>query len=545
VGGSTRGEFETVRRSDQHPVAEVRAGDVPGEPPDLTIEQILTWADTYHAAHGAWPNVQLMVGLGPVDGAPGETWKAINYALAMGKRGLPGDSSLAELLAEHRGAPVPDLGAQAIAGKLWAWEQEHFPVKTPRLRLPRRPQPPPLTIGKILAWADAFHAARGRWPSVGSGPVADAPGETWSAIDRALARGRRGLPVRTRLAPLLVEHRGKKPLRGRMLSIVQILAWADAHHAATGRWPSSASGAIAGAPGETWEIINSALRLGLRGLPGNSSLAILLVERRGHRHRRDLPRLTLEQILAWADAHYAATGNWPTGSSGAVAGVPGATWRAVQTALFRGLRGLPGGTTLAQVLAKHRGHRNLRDLPELTAEQILVWGDAHRAAAGCWPTPTSGPVNGAPGETWKAIDHSLRLGSRGLPGSSSLSQLLAEHRGHRNQKALPKLTPQQILAWADTHHAASCRWPTATSGPVSSAPGETWSGIYAALWQGGRGLPRGSSLPRLLDTHRRRLPGGGEAGSRRPSPPQDADDKNESPTLVPKHEGDGSAPGAL
>ena len=36
---------------------------------------------------------------GEVAGAPGESWKAINYALAIGVRGLPGDSSLAELLA--------------------------------------------------------------------------------------------------------------------------------------------------------------------------------------------------------------------------------------------------------------------------------------------------------------------------------------------------------------------------------------------------------------------------------------------------------------
>jgi hypothetical protein len=59
------------------------------------------------------------------------------------------------------------------------------------------------------------------------------------------------------------------------------LAWADAHHARTGRWPHRYSGLVLEAPGESWDRINGALREGHRGLPGGDSLAKLL-----DRHRR-------------------------------------------------------------------------------------------------------------------------------------------------------------------------------------------------------------------------------------------------------------------
>ena len=61
-----------------------------------------------------------------------------------------------------------------------------------------------------------------------------------------------------------------------------------------------------------------------------------------------------EQILAWADAHHGRTGRWPNTRSGSVAGAPGQTWNAVNTALYAGYRGLPGGDSLAKLLGRHR-----------------------------------------------------------------------------------------------------------------------------------------------------------------------------------------------
>jgi hypothetical protein len=62
-------------------------------------------------------------------------------------------------------------------------------------------------------------------------------------------------------------------------------------------------------------------------------------------------------------------------------------------------------------------------------EQVLAWADAYRAATGRWPSATSGPVDGVPGEKWVNLEVALRHGRRGLPSGTSLTRLIAEHRG--------------------------------------------------------------------------------------------------------------------
>src|SRR5687768_16551190 len=66
--------------------------------PELTIEQILAWADAYRTRHGRWPPVQA----GPIEEANGETWRGVEAALRMGLRGLPESSSLHKLIRAHR-----------------------------------------------------------------------------------------------------------------------------------------------------------------------------------------------------------------------------------------------------------------------------------------------------------------------------------------------------------------------------------------------------------------------------------------------------------
>src|SRR5438270_444564 len=102
------------------------------------------------------------------------------------------------------------------------------------------------------------------------------------------------------------------------LAVEQILSWADAHRARTGAWPTADSGFIPEAPREKWANINAGLRLGLRGLSPGSSLARLLAYHRGVRNRKGLPVYTEEQILAWADAHYARWERWPSSDSGPI-----------------------------------------------------------------------------------------------------------------------------------------------------------------------------------------------------------------------------------
>ena len=461
----------------------------------LDVERILRWADAHRTATGRWPDRRS----GPVGGVGDETWSAIDAALRRGRRGLPGGSSLARLLAEERGV-TEGANPESPAERLRAWEAEQFPAHRPRRRPAARPRATTrLTIDLILSWADAHHAATGRWPRNDSGPVRDHPELNWSQVNRALTEGFRGLKGGTTLADLLQEHRGVRNKQNLpRLDVEQILAWADAHREATGEYPHIDSGPVRAAPGETWAAIQSALSKGLRGLPGGSSLAQLLAERREYRGP-----LTVERILAWADAHHAATGRWPTSwSSGPVRGEPGETWPSLDIALRDGRRGLPGGTTLAHLLAEHRQAPNIYTEPPLTAEQILAWADAHRAATGRWPSVRSGPVLHAEGERWGSIDTALREGYRGLPGGQSLGRLIRGHGGPDVYRTRPVLTVEQILAWADAHREASGEWPIEDSGPVRSAPGETWKSISAALARGDRGLPGGSSLARLLAEHR-------------------------------------------
>ncbi len=430
----------------------------------LTIDLILSWADAHRSASGRWPRLDS----GPVRDHPELNWMQVNRALSQGYRGLPGATTLADLLQEQRG------------------------VRN-KQNLPR------LDVEQILAWADAHRHATGEYPHIQSGPLRNAPGETWAAIQAALSKGLRGLPGGSSLAQFLAERRA---YRG-PLSVERILAWADAHHAATGRWPTSwSSGPVRGAPGETWPTLDDALRLGRRGLPGGSTLAQFLAEHRRAPNIYTEPPLTAGQILAWADAHRAATGRWPSPLSGPVRHAEGEHWGSIDTALREGYRGVPGGQSLGRLIRAHAGPDVYRTRPGLTVEQVLAWADAHREATGEWPVEDSGPLRSAPGETWKAISGALSRGDRGLPAGSSLAQLLAQHRGARNPKDLPRLTIEQVLAWADAHRAATGRWPSSSSGPVAEGSEETWAVVNMALYNGHRGLPGGSSLARLLAEHR-------------------------------------------
>ncbi len=404
--------------------------------------------------------------------APGETWLRIDQALIHGLRGLSGGSSLSRLLAEHRGA------------------RNHL-------------QLPTLSVEKILEWADGHHHRTGQWPRQNSGPVIDSPGITWTAVTLALQKGLRGLPNGSSLAQLLAEHRGvRNHLALPALTKENILAWADSHHNRTGQWPTHKSGPIEETSGETWGRVNTALEKGLRGLHGGCSLAQLLATARDVRNFMMLPPLSVDQILAWADAHHDRTGQWPKRIAGSIGDAPGETWAGINTALIRGRRGLAGGVSLTQLLEQHRGVPNIQARPTLSRNQILVWADIHHQRSGKWPTSESGAIEFAPDESWNRIDAALLHGRRGLAGRSSLAQLLAEHRGARNRTSLPDHTEEQILLWGDAHRQRTGKWPTADSGFVVDAPGENWKTIDQALRIGCRGLPGGSSLARIFNEHR-------------------------------------------
>ncbi len=182
-----------------------------------------------------------------------------------------------------------------------------------------------------------------------------ARGESWGALDVALKAGARGLAGGSSLARLLARecgyvHQGNRP----PLTVQQVLRWADAEHTRSGQWPNCKAGAVAEAPGETWRVIDAALREGRRGLAGGSSLVCLLAQARQSGHRLHPDRLSASQVLAWADEHHRRTGLWPDQYSGSVAPGSSVTWSAVNDSLRKGRRGLPGGTTLCRFLTGHR-----------------------------------------------------------------------------------------------------------------------------------------------------------------------------------------------
>ncbi len=442
----------------------VRTVEQTTDKPQFTVEKIMAWADAHFELTGHWPNQKS----GSINESRDETWLAVNHALSRGMRGLPGGSSLAQLLAKYRG-------------------------------IRNRADLPVLTVEQILAWADAHFERTGEWPKVLSGKVVDAPNETWSAINASLELGLRGLPGKSSLARLLRDHR---EVRNRSdtapLSVEQIMAWANAHHARTSVWPKEGSGKVLGASGETWANLSAALRGGLRGLPGGSSLAQLLAEHRGVRNMQALVPLTTEQVLSWADAHHERHGQWPRKNSGSIFNAPEEIWARVDNALAEGLRTLPAGSSLAKLLDEKRGVRNLGDLAPLTKAQILLWADEHHARTGKWPKVSSGPVLTAPNEAWGNINQALMKGLRQLGGGSSLAKLLDNERNVRNHLALPKLCIEQILGWAQSYFHRTGQYPNIVSGAIDEVPGETWNLVNVALSQGCRGLPGRSSLARLF-----------------------------------------------
>jgi len=136
-------------------------------------------------------------------------------------------------------------------------------------------------VEMILDWADEHKRATGTWPTVHSGPVAGADEETWPLLNQALRRAYRGLPGGSSLAKTLQKYRDVLTQRHKAkLTESQVLAWAEAWCASTGRWPNVKSGTIPGTAGDTWSAVGQALVKGQRGLPGGSSLAKLRLGRR-------------------------------------------------------------------------------------------------------------------------------------------------------------------------------------------------------------------------------------------------------------------------
>lgn len=234
------------------------------------------------------------------------------------------------------------------------------------------------------------------------------------------------------------------------------------------------------------------------------------------KRRRNSTPLTIDQILAWADAYRAKHGTWPHMRAGAIDGTS-ESWSGVNFALYNGRRGMTGRSSLAEVLRLHRGVIVCRE--PLDEETIFRWAQAHHERTGKWPTSKGGSIEEAPGETWSAVAAALRDGRRGLPGGSTLAEVLADHgvTGSKAGRPASTLRPAEIMAWADSFFATHGHWPYPGSGAVRESPKTTWNAIDSALRTGGRGLKGNSSLARFLKEHGG-VAGGGKGRSYRTHP---------------------------
>jgi hypothetical protein len=199
-----------------------------------------------------------------------------------------------EVLDEYRSVnlkSMPMFGR--LSAQVHSFTGEEMGVWTERLRTSM-----PLTEAFILDHMRKHLEKHGSLPNRGSGPVDGLPGETWSAWDAALHKGLRGLSGGSSLARLAEQHLGKRNhMNLPALTEEFILGHMRKHLEKHGELPNQHSGPVNELPGEIWINWDSALRKGLRGLSGGSSLARLAQDNFGKRNRNNLPDLTEAFIL--------------------------------------------------------------------------------------------------------------------------------------------------------------------------------------------------------------------------------------------------------
>lgn len=398
-----------------------------------------------------------------------DDWRNINSALRFGSRGLPGGDSLANLL-ERNGRKVSCINK------------------------------PNLTEEEILKACEDYHKTNSKWPGgKTTDPVPGLPNETFRMLDVFLTTGGRGLRGGSSIFKLLVRE-------GRIVILTEpiIIKSCDEHYKLTGKWPHARTkGSVPGLPDETWSSIDESIRGGLRGSinKGELSLARLLEKIRNKVNNLNKPKLTDRLILSASDEYHKLTGNWPSANNkDSVPRLPDETWRKINEALTKGFRGLPGGSSLSNLLEEHGRKLNQKNLPRLTEKKIIRASYLYHKSTGKWPTErTKGPVPGMPNETWTGISIALYSGYRGFAGGNSLAKLLEKNFGRTNHLNRPKLTLKSILIACRKYHSTTGTWPhKRIKDSVPGLPNETWMSINSALAGGWRGLPGGSSLPKLI-----------------------------------------------
>jgi hypothetical protein len=204
--------------------------------------------------------------------------------------------------------------------------------------------------------------------------------------------------------------------------------------------------------------------------------------------------ITEDMIAELVSAYQTEHGKFPTVRATS-------EWCALDGVLRQGGRGLPGGSSLAKLMADRFGYVYWGNKMPLSDEFILDMVDQFKNEHGKFPGQYSGLVAGGfPGDDWGGYNASLRDGGRGLHGGTTLAKLIhSRYPEYVHSKNCENLTVEFIVDRAKEHLDLNGKFPVVKGGSVTNGyPGDTWNGYDRALFEGGRGLPGGTTLKRLL-----------------------------------------------
>ncbi len=312
-----------------------------------------------------------------------------------------------------------------------------------------------------------------------------------------------------------------------LLTRSAIAEWVKAHHERTGQWPRHRDKAVYVKQGdawvengEHWSSIHGALTNGYRGLPPGGSLTQL---RNDFGLNDNISEARIEQLIRW---EHERTGKWPSHKDRDVYEkithedgrsewrLTTETWGALETALFKGARGLPAGSSLAR-FKEARGLNDdftvarIHDLIKWTHEKTGEWPNTNTPAIYEKITHADGRVEyrQLKDEIWRNIDFAFRSGARGLPQVGSLA-IFKDTHGYNDD--LCEADIRNFILWT---HEKTGKWPSSRDSEayekIIRPDGDIqwqrlpvgWGAINSALHLGLKGLPGGSSLPDFKRRH--------------------------------------------
>jgi hypothetical protein len=214
------------------------------------------------------------------------------------------------------------------------------------------------------------------------------------------------------------------------------------------------------------------------------------------------PNLTKEIIINWVRSYIDKHKRKPYKSDGIVefaeGEFKGIIWNSINSALNRGNRGLPGNSSLSDLIEENFDIKNPKNAPQLSENSICDLIQTFIDLYERKPQSTDENVPGIEGLSWANIDRRLREGSYGLPGGSSLAQLIRERFSIRDQVIVPTIPLEMIHSWVESYLAEYREKPTAKSGKIKYASGEfqglSWHSVNQAIKTGKTSLPKGSTL---------------------------------------------------